>query len=77
LYAQQLGFIQWRKYFPFSFWWQDAFLLLDLSLDIGEGDRALDLKGDDIVSRGLNEDLHNENTSKKKQFKPICATKQT
>jgi len=56
---------------------RDAFLLLDLSLDIGEGVRALHLKRDDIAHPGLNEDLHNENASKKKHFKPICATKQT
>jgi hypothetical protein len=40
---------------------RDAFLLLDLSLDMGKGVRALHLKRDDNISRlaVLNEDLHN------------------
>jgi hypothetical protein len=42
---------------------RDAFLLLDLSLDIGEGVRALPLKQDGIAGGALNEDIHDENTS--------------
>ncbi len=40
---------------------RDVFFLLDLSLDIGDGVRALHLKCDDNISRPgvLNEDLHN------------------
>jgi hypothetical protein len=56
---------------------RDAFLLLGLSLDVGEGVRAPHLKRDDIAHPSFNEDLNNENASKKKNFKPICATKQT
>jgi hypothetical protein len=40
---------------------RDAFFLLDLSLAIGDGVRALYLKRDDNIARlgVLNEDLHN------------------
>ncbi len=56
---------------------KDAFILLDLSLDISDGIRALHLKPDDNIGHPvLNRDLHNENASKKKHFKP-CARKQT
>jgi len=36
----------------------DAFLVLDLSLDIVNGVRGLNLEGDGLASEGLNEDLH-------------------
>ncbi len=57
---------------------KDAFKLLDLSLDISDSIRALHLKPDDNIGHPvLNGDLHNENASKKKHFKPICARKQS
>jgi len=37
---------------------RDALLILDLSLDIVDGVRGLDLKGDGLASEGLHEDLH-------------------
>ena len=36
----------------------DAFLVLDLSLDVLDGVRWLDLKSDGLSGKGLNEDLH-------------------
>ncbi|KAM0834178.1 hypothetical protein ACQ4PT_063786 [Festuca glaucescens] len=38
--------------------WGDALLVLDLCLDIVNGVRRLDLKGDGLASEGLDEDLH-------------------
>jgi hypothetical protein len=38
--------------------WGDALLVLDLGLDIVNGVRRLDLKGDGLASQGLDEDLH-------------------
>ena len=37
---------------------RDSFLVLDLGLDIIDGVRSLDVKGDGLSSEGLNEDLH-------------------
>ena len=37
---------------------RDAFLVLDLSLDIVDGVRGLDLQGDSLAGEGLHEDLH-------------------
>ena len=36
----------------------DAFLVLNLSLDSLDGVLGLDIKGDGLASKGLNEDLH-------------------
>merc|ERR1712056_79532 len=36
----------------------DAFLVLDLGLDVLDGVGGLDLKGDGLASQGLDEDLH-------------------
>ncbi|KAM0826488.1 hypothetical protein ACQ4PT_068836 [Festuca glaucescens] len=38
--------------------WRDALLILDLGLDVVDGVRRLHLKGDGLVSEGLDEDLH-------------------
>ena len=38
-------------------WW-DPFLILDLGVDVVDGVRALDLKGDGLSRQGLDEDLH-------------------
>ena len=38
--------------------WRDSLLVLDLSLDILNGVRGLDLKSDSFTGEGLNEDLH-------------------
>merc|ERR1711962_1261712 len=38
--------------------WGDALLVLDLGLDVLDGVRGLDLKGDGLASEGLDEDLH-------------------
>merc|ERR1711934_874307 len=38
-------------------WW-DAFLVLDLGLDIVDGVGGLHIKGDGLASQGLHEDLH-------------------
>jgi hypothetical protein len=55
---------------------KDAFILLDLSLDISDSIRALHLKPDDNIGHPvLNGDLHNENASKKKHFKPCAGYK--
>ena len=40
-------------------WW-DTFLVLDLSLDILDGVSWLDVKGDGLTGKGLNKDLHLE-----------------
>ena len=37
---------------------RDAFLVLDLGLDIVDGVRGLDLEGDSLSGESLNEDLH-------------------
>jgi len=36
----------------------DSFLILDLSLNVVNGIRGLNLKGDGLSSQGFNEDLH-------------------
>ena len=36
----------------------DPLLVLDLSLDVLDGVRALDLEGDGLAGEGLDEDLH-------------------
>merc|ERR1711990_145 len=38
--------------------WGDSLLVLDLSLDVLNGVRGLDLEGDGLASQGLDEDLH-------------------
>jgi len=38
---------------------RDALLILDLGLDVVNGVGRLDLKGDGLAGKGLNEDLHN------------------
>merc|ERR1711974_523295 len=38
--------------------WGNAFLVLDLGLDILNGVRGLDLEGDGLASQGLDEDLY-------------------
>ena len=37
---------------------RNTFLVLDLSLDILDGVRGLDVEGDSLAGEGLNEDLH-------------------
>jgi len=37
---------------------RDALLVLDLRLDVVDGVRRLNLKGDRLASQGLNENLH-------------------
>ena len=37
---------------------RDTFLVLDLSLDVFNSVRGLDIKGDGLSGKGLNEDLH-------------------
>merc|ERR1712151_728625 len=46
--------------------WGNAFLVLDLSLDILNGVRGLDLEGDGLASQGLDEDLHTSPESEHK-----------
>ena len=46
-----------REYQPLLVRW-DAFLVLDLGLDILDGVTGLDLKSDGVVCQGLHEDLH-------------------
>merc|ERR1711962_124383 len=46
--------------------WRDALLILDLSLDVLDGIRRLDLESDGLSSQRLHEDLH---TSSKPQYK--------
>jgi hypothetical protein len=43
-------------------WW-DTFLVLDLSLDVFDGVRWLDVEGDGLASQGLDEDLHTTSQS--------------
>ena len=38
--------------------WGNAFLVLDLGLDILNAVRGLDLEGDGLASQGLDENLH-------------------
>lgn len=38
--------------------WGDALLVLGLGLDVVDGIRGLDLKGDGLSSESLDEDLH-------------------
>ncbi len=38
--------------------WRDALLVLDLCLDIVDGVRGLDLKGDSLARERLDENLH-------------------
>merc|ERR1712213_241406 len=43
--------------------WRDSFLVLDLGLDILNGVRWLNLKGDGLASQGLDKDLHTSSQS--------------
>ena len=43
-------------------WW-DAFLVLDLGLDVFDGVSWLDIEGDGLTSEGLDEDLHTTSKS--------------
>ena len=43
--------------------WGTSFLVLDLSLDVLNGVRGLDLEGDGLASQGLDEDLHTTSES--------------
>merc|ERR1712170_287522 len=43
--------------------WGNAFLVLDLSLDIFNGVRWFNLKGDGLASQGLNKNLHTTSES--------------
>jgi hypothetical protein len=49
--------------------WRDAFLVLDLRLDIVDGVRRLDLKCDGLASEGLHKDLHLQVQSRQGQNK--------
>merc|ERR1712213_105410 len=44
--------------------WGNSFLVLDLGLDILNGIRRLNLKGDGLASEGLDKDLHTSSQSK-------------
>jgi len=46
--------------------WGNSFLVLDLGLDILDGIRWLDLKGDGFSSQGLDENLHTSSQSQNK-----------
>jgi len=46
--------------------WRDSFLVLDLGLDIFDSVGSLDLKGDGLTRKGLNEDLHESGRSERK-----------
>merc|ERR1712174_112762 len=46
--------------------WGNAFLVLDLSLDVLNGVRGLDLEGNGLASQGLDEDLHTSPESEHK-----------
>merc|ERR1712227_610076 len=46
--------------------WGNSFLVLDLGLDILNGVRRLNLKGDGLASEGLDKDLHTSSQSKHK-----------
>jgi len=41
---------------------RDAFLVLDLGLDVGDGIVRLDVEGDGLSRQGLDEDLHGTTT---------------
>merc|ERR1712121_632407 len=43
--------------------WGDSFLILDLGLDVLNGIRGFNLKGDGLASQCLNEDLHTSSES--------------
>jgi len=43
---------------------RNAFLILDLGLDIFDGVRRLNIKSDGLASEGLDEDLHTTSKSK-------------
>ena len=43
--------------------WRDALLVLDLGFDILDGVSRLDIKGDGLSSKGLDEDLHSTSES--------------
>jgi hypothetical protein len=43
-------------------WW-DTFLILDLSLDVFDGVCWLDIKGDGLTGKSLDEDLHTTSES--------------
>jgi hypothetical protein len=47
--------------------WRNAFLVLDLSLDIVNGVRGLNLEGDGLAGEGLNNDLHLQTSRKIKK----------
>merc|ERR1719198_385241 len=47
---------------------RDAFLVLDLLLDILNGIRAFDIKRDGLACQGLHEDLHRATTKTKHQM---------
>jgi len=49
--------------------WGDAFLVLDLGLDIFNGVRGLHLQSDGLAGQGLHEDLH---TTTQTQDKVKC-----
>jgi len=61
--------------------WRDAFLILDLRLDVINGVRGLDFKGNSLSSQGLNEDLHatteTKNQVKGRLFLDIVVRKST
>ena len=44
--------------------WRDAFLVLDLSLDVLDGVTGFDLEGDGLSSQGFDEDLHTSTKTK-------------
>merc|ERR1712026_183356 len=46
--------------------WGDSLLVLDLSLDVLDGVRGLDLEGDGLAGEGLDEDLHASSQSEHK-----------
>merc|ERR1711913_268948 len=46
--------------------WGNAFLVLDLGLDVLNAVRGLDLEGDGLAGEGLDEDLHTSPESKHK-----------
>merc|ERR550517_1326739 len=50
---------------PLLIWW-DSFLVLDLSLDILNGIRRLNLESNGLASQGLDEDLHTSSQSENK-----------
>merc|ERR1712179_841493 len=50
--------------------WGDSLLVLDLSFNVLDGIRRLDLEGDGLAGQGLHEDLH---TSPKPEHEMECA----